>query len=365
MPDNKRQHYVHQMHLKEWSEDRTNINFVRLSDGFLNNGPINRQCQKPYFFGKDFVTDNLVSLFEGPSKPVLERIVSKKRPPLKWSDDHIDLLMYIMIFSTKTKAEKIKIEQLQQDISELIEQEGLIPPDDFEEMGLPPHEAQISAALKSYPICTDLEMALLVADTNLEFITSDNPVVFYNYWLGHLDNTGHIGLAEKGIMVFMPIDPKHVVVLYDGHRYQAVKERQGHIVLDSESVLEVNALQVFSAENAVYFKSGSESVSRLVATESGLRNSSPYSQILNKQSNDPGDYRIEMPKNGPPRKMKFDFFNLKYCARQRGAARKALENGNLTRNEDLVRATELFRQATWEINYPVTEFKRFMREYML
>ena len=359
MPDRKRQHYVHQMHLKEWSEDEKNINFIRLNDGLSRPGPIKRQCQKDYFFGKDMVTDELVSLFEGPYKPQLERIVSSQRPPVKWSDDYIDLLMYMMVFSTKTKAEKSKAENLKTDVSDVVEEEGLLPPKKVE---VPPHDAQISAALKIYPICTDLNMVLLIAGDDNEFITSDNPVVCYNPWLGHLNDGGHIGLAENGIIIFMPIDPKHLMDFYDGRRYQTRKETSGHIVLSTDSVQEVNALQIYSAEHTIYFRSNGDVIEGWVEKEVTIRSNSTYLPVIDKRSDHPGDYRISMNKQGPSRRLKLDFIQLRYCARQRDAAQKVIDNGNVARNPELVRATELFQHATWDLNYPVTEFRRFKRE---
>jgi len=363
MPDKKKQHYVSQMHLRRWcSNDDDIVNLLTLRDGQVQPpSHISNQCQKDYFFGRDFVTDDLVSAFEGPINPLLGEIISSKQPPVKGSEAHMLLLMYTMVFATKTKAEKRKHVGIQEAINQLVEDENLYPPIDQE---IPQHAAQISGGLKFYPIVSDLNMTLLVADGSSEFITSDNPVVFYNPWLGHEDEAGHVGLAEKGIMMFLPLDPEHLLVFYDRERYRTRKEKHGSVIVTANTIAEVNALQLFSAENCVYFRNYESAVAALVDQERSNLSANRFSTTLQRRSAHAGDYKIEVPLAGMPRKIDLSpFIEFRYCAALPGSAKKALAHGRVTRDENLVESCQQFFHAVSDELYRVTDYRKFRRDY--
>ena len=87
------------------------------------------------------------------------------------------------------------------------------------------------------------------------FITSDNPVFKYNQYLEGPHGRGTTGMGQTGIQIFLPLSPKHVLVMYDKDVYDYVR-KQSPTETDVENL---NSLQVISASKNLYFNDGSKS----------------------------------------------------------------------------------------------------------
>ena len=100
------------------------------------------------------------------------------------------------------------------------------------------------------------DLKSIIVETATEaFITSDNPVFKYNQYLEEIRNHGTVGLGQTGIQIFLPLSPKHVMVMYDKDVYDYVKKQP-----PTETDVEVlNGLQVISANNNLYFNDGRKS----------------------------------------------------------------------------------------------------------
>jgi hypothetical protein len=67
----------------------------------------------------------------------------------------------------------------------------------------------------------DLRWKLLQNKTDLPFITSDHPAVRYNQFLEPRIRSGsNTGLVARGLQMFLPLSPKHVLVLFDSETYK-------------------------------------------------------------------------------------------------------------------------------------------------
>ena len=134
------------------------------------------------------------------------------------------------------------------------------------------HVAQALSDLKSIVVET-------VSDV---FITSDNPVFMYNQYFEEIQNHGTTGLGQTGIQIFLPLSPKHVLVMYDKDVYDYVKKQRA-IGADVDVL---NGLQVISANNNLYFNDGSQStvVEALASRYAHLRQDDPV--VLDELSSD-------------------------------------------------------------------------------
>ena len=66
MPANKRQHYVPQNYLREFSPDKINIGVFHIESGkWYENAPINGQAQHSFFYGVDNNLEKELSELEG------------------------------------------------------------------------------------------------------------------------------------------------------------------------------------------------------------------------------------------------------------------------------------------------------------
>jgi len=63
--------------------------------------------------------------------------------------------------------------------------------------------------MRMYPLLMDLHYKLLINQTNVEFIASDNPVVFYNQLFSFRPVGSSCGTASKGLQIFLPLDQEN------------------------------------------------------------------------------------------------------------------------------------------------------------
>ncbi|WP_461622080.1 DUF4238 domain-containing protein, partial [Bradyrhizobium sp. 23AC] len=78
----------------------------------------------------------------------------------------------------------------------------------------------------------------------MRFITSDHPVVFYNQYAEHRTIRSNTGLASKGLQIFYPISPYHIIILYDEAIYKIGAKKSTSVDVTSVSdVQQLNDLQ--------------------------------------------------------------------------------------------------------------------------
>lgn len=115
------------------------------------------------------------------------------------------------------------------------------------------------------PLLLDMRMCVLVNETDLEFITSDAPIVMHNAWCEGVDWQGTTGFASAGLQVVLPLSPTRALLLFDRDVY-AVGCRQApvDVVLKTTRDVEaVNALQMSVAQDNLYY-SGDEATARCI-----------------------------------------------------------------------------------------------------
>jgi hypothetical protein len=116
----------------------------------------------------------------------------------------------------------------------------------------------LASATPFYPLLMDLDWKLLRAGEMHEFITSDNPVVYYNQLLYFRNHGSNTGLSTKGLQIFFPLDNRHVLLMYDGNVY-GVGTRKSQLVQvdDGRDIEHINRLQYVSALENIYFHGNS------------------------------------------------------------------------------------------------------------
>jgi hypothetical protein len=112
-------------------------------------------------------------------------------------------------------------------------------------------------------VLADLGSVLLSVRGPMPLITSDNPAVKYNLYCEGVQGVGVTGLMCSGFLLFLPLSPKFLLLLYDKHVYKIKSAANGLVeVADSSDVSQLNMLQAVHADNVVLFseQSYSESV---------------------------------------------------------------------------------------------------------
>ena len=134
-----------------------------------------------------------------------------------------------------------------------------------------PARSALSTATACYPLLFDLTYKILVNRTNTEFVTSDNPVVLYNQLMSFRRHGSNTGFATKGLQIFLPIDPHHMILLYDDNVYSVGIEKNNTVYINrNRDVEQLNVLQFCSASENIYFQDQSLDMTILHEKGNGL-----------------------------------------------------------------------------------------------
>jgi hypothetical protein len=114
----------------------------------------------------------------------------------------------------------------------------------------------LSMVTQYYPLLLDLGYKLLTNKTEVEFVTSDNPVVMYNQLLSFRKLGSNTGLYSKGLQIFFPLSPDKQIILYDDEVYRVGSDGKNVIeITDETDIYNLNALQACSCYENIYFMS--------------------------------------------------------------------------------------------------------------
>ena len=276
MPQNKRQHYVPRFYLKRFSPDGKSINIWNLrSKQKIVSASLRDQCYKDYFYGKQLDVEKGLGINEYLTANILEFVDKRCNLPPPLSLEHLAIILYVISQHGRTKyaadeADEMHDQVMKQLYRQPMQSKGI----DIDQFNITSEDAllfNLGIVVQCYPLLLDLAYKLLLNKTDVEFVTSDNPVVLYNQLFSFRKFGSNSGLAQKGLQIFLPISPKSALVFYDRNVY-TVGKRHG-LTVDIElarDVYELNTLQMCSALNCVYFQDRELDVNSL------YRKSSPF-----------------------------------------------------------------------------------------
>lgn len=261
MPAKKRQHYVPRFLLGHFSllKNEKQINLYNISKkAIIKSVSLKRQAAQDYFYGKDGAIEDILSTIETEGSRLLNSIKNAESVPKLYSPEHKVLLYLVLSLNARTlyKA-KEQNKLINKFIKTIASHDPLLRKDiknvEFEWSD----PALISLVMMSYtfPIATDLNCKLIINRTDSPFILADNPVVFYNQFLENRNKIGsNTGLAAKGLEIFLPINPKHMIVFYDHKVYKLGSANKNSVeILNSEDIASLNGLQLINANENIYF----------------------------------------------------------------------------------------------------------------
>ena len=121
----------------------------------------------------------------------------------------------------------------------------------LEEPGL----TALSLVTSCYPLLFDLAYKILVNRTDTKFVTSDNPVIFYNHLMFFRRDGSNTGIASKGLEIYLPIDSHHMILLYDDAIYRVGNDKNKTVYINrNRDIEQLNMLQICSASENIYFR---------------------------------------------------------------------------------------------------------------
>ena len=260
MPEKKKQHYVPQCILKNFTNHENKFYIFQT----LKNTIINRMvyfkdhCYTDYLYGKDGKWENWLAEYETAVSPVFHAIINEQT----LTNEQENLVkQYVLVQYMRTeKTIDINHHMMAQAYAQIIPMIAK-----HEGMDISPHIAQIYAkkyvselsrtemaaqdiafAEEHLTHFDDLRMIILVSETQ-SFVCSDHPASVHN--LFHHD--GGLGIDCAGIIVIMPISPQFCVMLIDDGVYDYENEKTV-IKLPYSDVKVLNNLQYIKAKSILF-----------------------------------------------------------------------------------------------------------------
>jgi len=233
MPEKKKQHFVPRFYLKNFSLNSSGkaLSIFNLSNSkFIPDGNLKDQAYKNYFYGRDLNIENALSELEGIAAKIIRDIIDWNSVANFSREDRYYLLEFVVFLSERTVC---MVNQLNESADKFIK--AIISKDPGIPIGInegnfsltQPTQFALYRAAISLPVMFDLSYKLIINQTKIPFITSDHPVVLYNQFLEDQKVPGgNNGLASKGLQIFLPLSPYHLIVFFD-HDVYKIGEKAG------------------------------------------------------------------------------------------------------------------------------------------
>lgn len=234
-----------------------------LSKQAIRNAPIKSQCSESYFYGNDLVIENTLEALEGIVTEIIRSILDTGNVPKPDSEQRDDLLVFTLFLHSRTRhAANVQDDIADKLVRTILEKDGSLDQEHLRNVEISlknPAAEALRAVAQGVFLAKDLAMKVLVNRTDVEFITSDNPVVFYNQCFEGADANigGNGGLANTGLQIFLPLSPRHLLVLYDRKTYKIGQRKSDYCdVSNRDDVRQFNDLQYLNCVENLYAYSG-------------------------------------------------------------------------------------------------------------
>jgi len=277
MPHNKKHHYVPRFYLKRFSYNGRSISLWNINKKLkVLSANLQHQCYKNYFYGSELEAEKALGLIESHCARILRLIDEFQYPPQHGTEDYHILILYILTQHGRTVYAADLLNEMNEQMVKYIlgpkaNAEGL----DLSKVNIglkEPAKYSLGLSTELFPFLLDLNCKLILNETHVEFVTSDNPVVFYNQLFSFRRYWSNTGYASKGLQIFFPINPHMTIILYDNQSY-SVGKRNNQIVKVTltKDVYELNTLQMTSANENVYFRDQQLDIETLNKRSSAFR----------------------------------------------------------------------------------------------
>lgn len=258
MPQNKNQHYVPQFYQRYFSDDEANTGvYILKAKKYMPNSAIKHQASADYFYSKNLKIEKGLGVAEGIVKAVLDELIANPRKKLDKKQQmaiftNIILQMGRTLYQAKKQEASITAigKQLIEAVIQADKESGRgeyadIPQEaiDSTKIKLTEPGAFVTANfIQLLPLCSDLKYRVLINETSVPFVTSDNPVCMYNQFLERMGiNNG--GLGQRGLQLYMPISPAIALFYYDPKVYKVGSMLMDFVrISDTNDVSELNKM---------------------------------------------------------------------------------------------------------------------------
>jgi len=226
----------------------------------------------------------------------------------------------------------------------------------------------IGLATQAYPLICDLGMKLLINDASEVFVTSDNPIVMYNQLMNFNTFGSNCGYACKGVQIFVPLDSRKTMMLYDRDAYRVGNENEPVVhITNVQDVYELNTLQFVSAVDNIYYEDlNLNAVALHKKAKPFLRaHKSDVGAYL--QPDEPNKKNVQIVRTSQVdirTHLSLSFVSVRASAKRWRDKTRMMKERPVTfiRSERIVAALELFRESVENGKHHIMQFRDFLND---
>lgn len=258
--EKENQHYVPQFYLKFFSLNDKSVGMYRFAENrFIPHASIKDNFNISFFYGEDGKMEDAFVDLEGKWNTIIKQIIETHKIPNGIEEQlFIRLLFLLQSARTKYKGDewddyttKLYSEILSSKDHELYSKIN----GKFKIQSKCPAMPYVRAAFDLLPQTYDLTIGLIINESKLEYITSDNPVIYCNHLFESKKLQRGFGFSNIGIQFFLPISPSIMLCMYDSNVYDLVTPRTKH----TSKIKKLNAMAVNNSGEAIVFKCDADS----------------------------------------------------------------------------------------------------------
>lgn len=294
--ETKNQHYVPQFYQRYFSKDKKNIGtYIIEREKNIPSAPIKNQSSSDYFYSENMKIENALGKMEELSKNVIEKIILNPKVRLTPNDQYT-LYVFTIIQKGRTLAQanfiqehanvilrtflkkycqllrENNIENDLKDITDAVLDKILF---NFKQPGL----FALGTQAQLVNTCIDLKCKILINNTDIPFITSNNPVALYDQFMERMGNLTY-ALGSQGLQIYLPLTPKIGVMYYDPKCYKLGYQKKTYVeIIQDSDIYELNKLTALNAENILYYEPDSITEHALKQLAIQSKNSKPSSRV--------------------------------------------------------------------------------------
>lgn len=254
----KRQHYVPQFLLRNWSDDKSSIRVYLLNENkIIPSASISSQAQKKYLYGEDQEIEKILCSLECEASVVISKLLTEN---LKLSMKERGVIIHFIAMQNYRTPNAI---QQINDMTSAFARDLLFKEKKFEEFGdvikklevvsSNPEIIQLSLFLSSFLIYADLKLCLLKANDEKKFIIGQHPIITLNPYLVERNFPGSKrGIGLRGAIIILPISPLYILCLYDKSVYKILNGNNVSY-LNNEDIDLLNKYQFLTTDSAIFF----------------------------------------------------------------------------------------------------------------
>ncbi len=255
MPEHKRQHYVPRCYLKPFSLDDAgaaiNLYNIRRSQA-VENASVKGQCAKDYLYGVDLEVERALQVIEGEYARILRLLQNPAEQPTE--EDLYVLRGFAYLQYARTDMALKRLRMVHEGISNTMYEGRPVTPPDLDVSDREMMRKSMHVYLDNREYIEDLKICVVKNESQSDFITSDDPSIFTNrYYMQRLHRQG-FGLVNSGILFFLPLTTRLLLMCYDGGTYVIPDKRGCYLSITRQAdVFALNDLQYLKAAENIFF----------------------------------------------------------------------------------------------------------------